>query len=79
MAYTDKDRVRIVILTATYRIEGEIYVLAGARLTDALNSKAKDFLAVTDARVYRVDTGELACESSYLAINREAITVILPA
>ena len=47
MVYTNKDRVEVIIATSVYRIEGEMYVLAGSRLTDALNSKAKDFFAIT--------------------------------
>ncbi|MDZ4178447.1 MAG: hypothetical protein U1E29_04325 [Coriobacteriia bacterium] len=78
MVYTNKDKVGVVIVTGLHRIEGEIYVLSGSRLTDALNSKAKDFLAVTDARVFRIDTGALMYEPTYLAVNRETITFIFP-
>ena len=78
MVYTNKDRVRISIATNIYRVEGEMYVLSGSRLTDALNSKAKDFFAITDAKVYDVSSGELLFEPSYLAVNRDAITVIFP-
>ena len=78
MVYTSKDRVRVVIATSVYRIEGEMYVLSGSRLTDALNSKAKDFFAITDAKIYDLNTAELLYEPSYLAVNRDAITVIFP-
>ena len=78
MVYTNKDRVRVVIATPMYRIEGEMYVLSGSRLTDALNSKAKDFFALTDAKVFRIDSGELVYEPSYLAVNRDAIAMIFP-
>lgn len=78
MVYTSKDRVRVSIATSVYRIEGEMYVLSGSRLTDALNSKAKDFFAITDAKVYDLQSNELLFEPSYLAVNRDAITVIFP-
>lgn len=78
MAYTNKDRVRVVIATQSYRIEGEMYVLAGSRLTDALNSKAKDFFALTDAKVYNIDTDALIYEPAYIAVNRDAISMIFP-
>lgn len=78
MVYTSKDRVRVVIATSVYRIEGEMYVLSGSRLTDALNSKAKDFFAITDAKIYDLQTNELLYEPTYLAVNRDAITVIFP-
>lgn len=78
MAYTNKDEVRVSISTSVYRIEGEMYVLAGSRLTDALNSKAKDFFAITNVQVYDIDSGELLFEPEYLAVSREAIITIFP-
>lgn len=78
MVYTNKDRVRVVIATPVYRIEGEMYVLSGSRLTDALNSKAKDFFAITEAKVFRLDSDELLYEPDYLAVNRDSISVIFP-
>lgn len=79
MVYTSKDKVKVVVATSSYRIEGEMYVLSGSRLTDALNSKAKDFLAVTDAAVFDVHTGAKLYTPEYLAVNRDAIAVIFPA
>lgn len=76
--YAQKDRVRVVVVTATYRVEGDIHVLAGSRLTDALNSKAKDFFALTGASVFRLTDDKLMYEPSYLAVNREAIDCIFP-
>ena len=78
MVYTNKDRVEVIIATSVYRIEGEMYVLAGSRLTDALNSKAKDFFAITDARVFDVNSGELLYEPEYIAVSRASIVAIFP-
>lgn len=79
VVYTSKDRVRVVVATGTYRVEGEMHVLAGSRLTDALNSKAKDFFAITDAKVFRLEDDSLLAEPGYIAVNRESITFIFPA
>ncbi len=78
MVYTNKDRVQVVIATGVYRVEGEMYVLAGSRLTDALNSKAKDFFAITNARVFDPQSGDLLYETPYLAVNRDSIAVLFP-
>ena len=78
MVYTNKDRVRVVIITTACRIEGDMYVLSGSRLTDALNSKAKDFFAITDARVFDSKSGELLYEPEYLAVGRSSIVTIFP-
>jgi hypothetical protein len=76
--YATKDRIRVVVVMAAFRIEGDIHVLSGSRLTDALNSKAKDFFALTEAKVFRIDGDELVAAPSYLAINRESIACIFP-
>ncbi|MBE0476639.1 MAG: hypothetical protein IBX62_06045 [Coriobacteriia bacterium] len=76
--YTEKDKVRVVVITEHYRIEGDMHVLAGSRLTDSLNSKVKEFLAVTDAKLWNARDGELMYETSYIAINRGAIDAIFP-
>lgn len=76
MVYTSKDKVRVVIVSGTLRIEGDMHVLAGSRLTDALNSKAKDFLVVTAASVFALESGDLLYEPTYVAVNRDSISVV---
>ena len=76
--HTSKDRTRCVIMTTGWRIEGDIHVLAGSRLTDSLNSRTKDFFAVTDAIISDAQSGAELHRPSYVAINREAISVIFP-
>lgn len=74
--YTNKERVAVVMIVNAWRVEGEMHVLSGSRLTDALNSKAKDFLAVTDAKVFDAVSNTLLMEPPYLAVNRESISVV---
>ncbi len=76
--YTYKDRVRVMIVTSGYRIEGDFHVLAGSRITDALNSKTKEFFAITDAKVYTADGATVLYAPSYIAVNRESIACIFP-
>lgn len=76
--YTEKDKVRVVVITEHYRVEGNMHVLAGSRLTDALNSKSKEFLAVTEAKLWNIREGDLMYETPYIAINRSAIDAIFP-
>lgn len=79
MVYTNKDRVRVVLVVDTWRIEGFMHVLSQSRLTDALNSKSKDFLAVTEAKVYDVMSNKLLFQAEWLDVNRMSISVIFPA
>lgn len=74
--FVEKARVRVVAVVNGWRIEGDLHILSGSRLTDALNSKAKDFLAVTDASIFDAKNSALLFETRYLALNRDAITMI---
>jgi len=76
--YTSKDKTRCVIIAAGWRIEGDMHILAGSRLTDSLNSRSKDFIALTDAVVTDVSSGAEIHRPKYLAVNRVAIAVIFP-
>ena len=77
--HTNKDRVAVVAIVDGWRVEGQMHVLSDSRLTDSLNSRSKDFLALTDARVFDVKTGELRMETPYLALNRASICMVLNA
>ncbi|TLM64781.1 MAG: hypothetical protein FDZ70_11350 [Actinobacteria bacterium] len=78
MVYTSKDQVKVAVMTDRLRIEGTMHVLAGSRVTDALNSKAKDFIAFTDAAVFSLIDDRLLYEPEYVAVNREAIAALFP-
>lgn len=71
------DRVKVLILTKNYRIEGEIAHFKDARLTDYMVA-AKLFLAVTDAKVMTPEGRELFT-TSFLNVHRDSVEVILPA
>ena len=77
--YTQKDRLHVVMLTAGMRIEGDLHILAGTRLTDALNSKGKDFFPVTDATVAKMGETEPLYAVKYIAVNRDSIDCIIEA
>jgi len=75
--YTQKDRLRVVMLARGMQIEGDLHVLAGSRLTDALNSKGKDFFPVTDAKISKIGEEELLYSLKYIAVNRDSIDCIM--
>lgn len=69
----------MVILAQGMQIEGDLHVLAGSRLTDALNSKGKDFFPVTDARICQIGSSEALYSVQYIAVNRDSIDCIMEA
>jgi Na+-transporting NADH:ubiquinone oxidoreductase subunit NqrA len=76
--YTQKDTVQAMIYGNVFRIRGEVHILSGSRLTDALNSKAKDFIAVTDAQIRGLHEVRVIEEVAFVAVNRDAIMAIYP-
>jgi hypothetical protein len=75
--YSQKDRLHVRILTRGLEVEGDLHVLAGSRLTDALNSKGKDFFPVTDATITVVGAEEPLYRLKYIAVNRDSIDCIM--
>jgi len=66
----------VIILTQSYRIEGRIALLPGARLTDYVR-QATDFIAVTDATV--IDRhGVKLFTTKFIDVGRAYIELILP-
>lgn len=75
--YSHKDRLHVLIISRGLEIRGDLHVLAGSRLTDALNSKGKDFLPVTDATVTVIGAAEPLQTQAYIAVNRDSIDCIM--
>ncbi len=75
--YASKEKRRVIILTNSVRIEGEMHLVSGTRLTDIVNVKTKDFFPITNAKVF-ADSGEAMYDLDYLAVNRETIVAIFP-
>lgn len=68
---------RVTIFTATFRIDGQISLMPGSRLTDFVRS-SDAFIAVTDATV-RDRAGGKLFESAFLDVGAKFIELILPA
>jgi len=72
-----KERVPVILLTTTYRLEGEMHVVPGGRLLDEIN-KERDFIPITNATVYDV-TGETPLDTlDFIAINKNLIVMVAP-
>ena len=75
MAESDS-RTRVTILAGSYRVRGDIELIAGARITDfMLDSKA--FIVVTNAEVWDLE-GRKIFAAPFLNVNREQVVVVAP-
>ena len=72
----NESRSRVVILAGSYRIKGEIELMAGARITDyMLDSKA--FFAVINAEVWDLE-GRKLFAAPFLNVSRAHVVVVAP-
>ncbi len=78
MAITEKNKLRVAVYTGEFWLEGDVHILPGSRLTDALNVKAKDFLAFTDVKILEHNSGKILYAVDYAAVNRAEIKIIFP-
>ena len=69
-------RPRVVILAGSYRIKGEIELVAGARITDYMQ-ESKSFFAVTHAEVWDLE-GRKIFSAPFLNVSRSHVVVISP-
>lgn len=76
--YTQKDKMKVVVCTSIYKVEGEMYLLPGSRLTDIVNVKTgKDFIPITSAKIMDLK-GNVIHTVDFVSINRESIIMIFP-
>ena len=71
-----KDRTKVVILTHSYHITGEIAHFSDTRLTDYM-VEAKPYIAVTNVMVQDLD-GNKILEAPFLNVRNDQIEIIVP-
>ena len=71
------DKTKVVVLTKYFRIEGEIDLIPGARMTDFMNGSGK-FMVVTNAMVADHNGKELL-RGQFINVLVNSVEVILPA
>ncbi len=69
-------KTQVIILTKEFRIEGEIDLLPGARLTDFMN-ETNNFMAVTSAMIVDHDGKEIL-KGKFVNVLVRNIEIILP-
>ena len=72
-----KERKEVVIYTRNHKIMGEMYLVADSRLSDELNVRARDFLAVTNASIFTIPGDTLLHQADFVNVNKSAIDVLL--
>lgn len=72
-----KERIPVILLTTSYRLEGEMHVVPGGRLLDEIN-KERDFIPLTNATVYDI-SGETPLDTlDFIAVNKNLVVMVAP-
>ncbi|MBI2264840.1 MAG: hypothetical protein HYU64_06655 [Armatimonadetes bacterium] len=73
-----KEKIPVILITATHRMEGEMHVVAGGRLLDEIN-KDRDFIPITNVTIYALNETTPLDTLEFLAVNKTAVNFIAPA
>jgi hypothetical protein len=73
----EKSLIKIIAYTQRHKIEGELLLLKGERLSDKLNLTERQFEPIVNAKVYSLDNGKLEHETPTLALNKTLITLMI--
>lgn len=77
--HAKKEKLRVEIYTNQHRVEANLHIFAGARLTDIMQSReTASFFALTDVVVYDLNTGMEAFRADFVDINRSHIVMLRP-
>lgn len=72
-----KEKVPVILLTTTYRLEGEMHVVPGGRLLDEIN-KERDFIPLTNATLFDPVGGQPVDTLEFIAVNKALVLMIAP-
>jgi hypothetical protein len=78
-AQVEKEKFHAVIFIGRLKVVGIIHLLPQERVTDFLDSAETEFLPVTCATVYNVDSDEKLHTAKFMSLNKKEIQVICPA
>jgi len=74
-----KERQKVILYTHNHKIEGEMYLLMDSRLSDELNIRVREFIPVTNARVFTLSGDSLLYSADFLSVNKHSIDIVLAA
>jgi len=76
--YTEKQKIRVMMCTSLYRIEGDMYIIPGSRLTDTFNVKTHDFFPLTNVKIMHSLEDKVFYELSFATVHRDSILLVFP-
>lgn len=72
-----KERREVVVFTRNHKIEGEMYLLMDSRISDELNVRVKEFIPITNAKIYTLSGDSLLYTTDFITVNKHSIDMVL--
>lgn len=72
-----KERREVIIFTRNHKIEGEMYLLMDSRVSDELNVRVREFIPVTNAKVFTLNGDCLLYSADFLSVNKHSIDMVI--
>jgi hypothetical protein len=77
--HAKKEKLRVEVYTVSHRIQADLHVFSGARLTDIMQSReTQSFFALTNVVVYELASDRELFKTDFIDINRSHIVMIRP-
>jgi Family of unknown function (DUF6812) len=77
--HAKKEKFRVEVYTVLHRIQADLHIFAGARLTDIMQSReTQSFFALTDVVVYDLAGDKELFKADFIDINRSHIVMVRP-
>ena len=77
--HANKEKIRVEVYTVLHRIEADLHIFSGARLTDIMQSReTQSFFALTDVVVYSIGSGKEIFSTDFIDISRHHIVMVRP-
>lgn len=72
-----KERREVVVFTRNHKIEGEMYLLMDSRISDELNVRVKEFIPITNAKIFSLSGDSLLFSTDFVTVNKSSIDLVL--
>ncbi len=74
---TTKEKVPVIVLTTSYRLEGDMHVVPGGRILDEIN-RERGFIPLTNVTLFDPVSGQPVDTLEFIAINKALVLMIAP-
>lgn len=72
-------QIPVLAYTRLHKIEGLITLFQGEKVADKLNMIERKYESLQDVQVSDLQTGKILHTAPWMAVNKDALTLLLPA